>query len=146
MPSTVPAAKVGLLAALSAMTWPGQQPEVRYGQPTEGEDVAFLGETVFLGETTGTAGFRGAGMPREENYTLRFVIDVRQEGDDEATVEARAWALEAAAETVLLQNMTLGGAINRISGIEARQVNQPGAGWWRTQIVVDLTAHQYLVA
>lgn len=139
MPRTVPDAKSALLALLGAVTWPAPAPEVRYGQPTEGEDAPFGGEVVFLAETRGTAEPPGLGNRRDETYTLRFVIDVRRDGDDEQTVENRAWDLLEAAENAVWANPTIGGTVNRVQRIEASQVNVPEPQAWRTQIITDVT-------
>ena len=139
MPRTVPDAKAALLALLNAVTWPGTpQPEIKYGQPTEGEDAPFGGEMIFLGETRAAADPAGIGLRRDETYNLRFVIDVRHEGDDEQSTEARAWELLDAAEVAVWADVTLGGAINRITRVESNQVNVPEPQAWRTQIVTDL--------
>lgn len=139
MPRTVPDAKAALLALLSAIAWPGTpQPEIKYGQPTEGEDAPFAGEMVFLGETRGTSTPPGMGNRRDETYTLRFVIDVRHEGDDEQTTENRAWELLEAAENAVWTDVTIGGTVNRVTSLETTQVNVPEPSAWRTQIVADV--------
>ena len=123
------------------MNWPGADPEVRYGQPTEGEDAPFGGEAVLLGESRIRSPLTrmGSGM-RDEAFSLRFVVDVRHDGDDEQTTEARAWALYDAAVAAVIANPTISGTVNRIAedGISAAQVNVPEPQAWRTQIVVDV--------
>lgn len=140
MPRTVPDAKTALLALLTAVTWPGPAPEVRYGQPTEGEDQPFGGEVVFLGETRGASEPPGLGSRRDETYTLRFVIDVRREGDDEQTTENRAWDLLEAAENAIWADITISGSVQRVTRVETNQVNVPEPQAWRTQIVADVAA------
>jgi hypothetical protein len=140
MPRTVPDAKAALIALLQGVTWPGTpQPEVKYGQPTEGEDAPFGGEMVFLGETRAVAEPPGLGSRRDETYNLRFVVDVRHDGDDEQTVENRAWELLEAAENAIWQNNTLSQTVNRVTRVESNQVNVPEPQAWRTQIVTDVT-------
>jgi hypothetical protein len=132
-------AKLALLALLEGLTWPGSnQPEIRYGQPTEGEDAPFAGEMLFLGESRATT-VPQFGARRDESFVLRFVVDVRHEGDDEQTTEARAWELLAAAEEVLWDDGNIGGTVNLIARIETSQVNVPEPQAWRTQIVADVT-------
>lgn len=132
-------AKAALLALLNGITWPGTPtPEVRYGQPTEGEDAPFGGEMLFLGETRATTVPQMAAR-RDESFVLRFVVDVRHEGDDEQTTETRAWELAAAAENALWANKNLSGTVNRISRLEMTQVNAPEPQAWRSQIVADVT-------
>ena len=139
MPRTVPDAKAALLALLNAVTWPGTpQPEIKYGQPTEGEDAPFGGEMIFLGETRGTSTPPGMGSRRDETFNLRFVIDVRHEGDDEQTTENRAWELLEAAENAVWADTTIGGTVNRVTGVETTQVNVPEPQAWRSQIVADV--------
>lgn len=139
MPRTVPDAKAGLLALLNAVTWPGSpQPEIKYGQPTEGEDAPFAGEMIFLGETRGTSTPPGLGTRRDETFNLRFVVDVRHEGDDEQTTETRAWELAEAAENAIWADVRIGGTVNRVTQIEMSQVNVPEPQAWRTQIVADV--------
>jgi hypothetical protein len=133
-------AKDALLALLAGNTWPGVQPETRYGQPTEGEDAPFAGEVMFLGETRENEPFVGLGGRSDASFNLRFVIDVRHEGDDERTTEQRARELKKAAYTLLKANTTLSGTVQRITGFEATQVNVPEPQAWRTQIVVDVAA------
>ena len=140
MPRTVPDAKAALLALLQAVAWPGTPvPEVRYGQPTEGEDQPFGGEMVFLGETRGVSEPPGLGPRRDETFNLRFVIDVRHDGDDEQTTENRAWELLEAAENAVWANPSLSGAVNRVTRVECNQVNVPEPQAWRTQIVTDVS-------
>jgi hypothetical protein len=138
MPRTVPDAKAALVALLQGVAWPGVDPEVRYGQPTEGEDQPFGGEMVFLGETRGASEPPGLGSRRDETYNLRFVIDVRQDGDDEQATENRAWELLEAAENAIWAAPTIGGTVNRVTRIETAQVNVPEPQAWRTQIVTDV--------
>jgi hypothetical protein len=133
-------AKLALLALLEAVTWPGaNQPEVRYGQPTEGEDAPFRGEMIFLGESRAASDQVGP-QRRDETFNLRLVVDVRSEGDDEQSTEARAWELANAAEAAVWADHPnpLGGNLNRIPRIEMTQVNVPEPQAWRTQIVVDV--------
>lgn len=141
MPTTIPAAKLALVALLEAVAWPGNDPEIRYGHPTEGEDTPFGGELVFLGETRiqSPLSRMGSGM-RDETFNLRFVVDVRQEGDNEPAVEARAWVLYEAAVAAVVANPTISGTVNRIAqeGISVSQVNVFDPQAWRTQIVVDV--------
>jgi hypothetical protein len=133
-------AKLALLDLLEGITWPGTvQPEVKYGQPTEGEDAPFGGEMVFLGESRAASDQVGP-QRRDETFNLRFVVDVEKEGDDEQTTEARAWELANAAEAAIWADHPnpLGGNLNRIPRIEMTQVNVPKPQAWRTQIVVDV--------
>jgi hypothetical protein len=144
MASTIGPAKLALLALLEAVTWPGTpQPEIKYGQPTEGEDAPYGGEMIFLGETRGTTPITrlGSAGPVDEAFNLRYVIDVRHEGDDEQTTEARAWALYDAARVAVMASPTIGGTVNRIAnnGFTWTQVNVPEPQAWRTQIVVDVS-------
>ena len=139
MPLTIAAAKVAFLELLEGVTWPAPTPEVRYGQPTEDEDQPFGGETIFLGESSllqEPPGLRDRGL--DESYTLRFVVDLRQEGDSEAEAEARAWELAAAGITACWNNPTFASERHRVTRVESSQVNQPLPGWWRTQIIVDV--------
>jgi hypothetical protein len=138
MATRVVEAKVALLALLNAVNWPGADPEIKYGQPTEDEDAPFNGEMVFLGETRATAEPPGLGSRRDERFNLRFVVDVLREGDDEQTTEARAWELLEAAEAAVWAAPTIGGTVNRVTAIETTQVNQPRPQAWRTQIVADV--------
>ena len=74
----------------------------------------------------------------DESYTLRFVVDLRQEGDSEQEAEARAWELAAAGITTVWNNPTFASERHRVTRVESSQVNQPLPGWWRTQIIVDV--------
>jgi hypothetical protein len=137
---TIFGAKAALLELLTELTWPGNQPEVRYGQPTEDEDLPFGGETVFLGESRALQeppGLRDRGL--DESYVLRFVVDLRQEGDSEQAAEARAWTLAGAGISEVWNNPTFASQSHRVTRVESSQVNQPLPGWWRTQIIVDVT-------
>jgi hypothetical protein len=137
-------AKVALLAIFQAKTtangWTGNQPEIRWGQPTEPEDYAFLGEVIFFGETRERAEFPGMGPRRDETFNLRFIIDIRAEGDDEPTVELRVRTLKNEAFETILDNMTLSGTINRVTGWEANVIPVPEPAAWRAQAVCDQNA------
>lgn len=130
-------AKVNLKALLEAHTWPVSAPAIGWGSPTEEEDVTM--DSVYLGETEITDEFRILGATRtDEEYRLRIVVDVRRYGDDEQATEQRAWALHDEILTLLRANMTLGGAINRITGYSVRQVNPlPSPQQWRSLIVIE---------
>jgi hypothetical protein len=133
-------AKLALLALLEGIAWPGTvDPEVKYGQPTEGEDAPFAGEMVFMADSRARAEPVGP-QRRDETIFLRFVVDVRHEGDDEQTTEARAWELAAAADAAIWADHPnpLGGVINRVTRIEMSAVNVPEPQAWRTQIVCDV--------
>ena len=135
---TVYPAKVALKALLQAHTFPGTQPAIAWGSPTEAEDVTL--ESIYFGGTEITDEFRVLGAGRsDESYNLLVVIDVRQWGDDEQSTEQRAWVLHDELLTLLRANMTLGGAINRITGYRVRQGNPvPSTRQWRSQILVEV--------
>jgi hypothetical protein len=139
MATRVVDAKVALVALLNGITFPGTpQPEIKYGQPTEGEDAPFGGEMIFLGESRANAAPVGNMRRRDETFNLRFVVDVRHEGDDEQTTEARAWEILETAEAAIWDDPTIGGTVQRVTGIEASQVNIPEPQAWRTQLVADV--------
>jgi hypothetical protein len=138
MPRAVPDAKDALLVLLQAVDWPGStDPEIKYGQPTEGEDAPFAGEMIFLGETRTATDVVGPHR-RDESFNLRFVVDVRSEGDNERDTERRAWDLFEAAEDAVWADKTIGGTVNRVTRVEGTQVNVPEPQAWRTQIIADL--------
>jgi hypothetical protein len=139
MATRVVDAKVALVALLQAVTYPGTQPEIKYGQPTEGEDAPFNGEMIFLGESRANAAPVGNNRRRDETFNLRFVVDVDHAGDDEQTTEARAWELHEAAENAVWDDPTIGGTVQRVERVETTQVNVPKPQAWRTQLVADVT-------
>lgn len=133
---TVYPAKVALKALLEAWTWPTANPTITWGEPTKQSEIAY--EAIYFGATEINDTFRVLGATRtDETYRLMLVIDVRDYGDEQAT-EARAWQLHDNVLTLLRANMTLSGAINRITGYVVRQANPlPDTEKWRTQIVVQ---------
>ena len=132
---TVYPAKVALKALLEGWTWPTAAPVIQWGEPTRAEDTAY--EAVYFGATELTDDFRTLGGERsDETYRLAVIVDVRDYGSEQDN-EARAWELHDEILTLLQANMTLSGAINRITGYTVQQVNpKPDDEKWRTQILI----------
>lgn len=139
--STAPAAKTALLALMDAWTWQGGDPEVRWGGPTEGEDIPRDAELVYFGFVTITDDtYRLGAASWNENYNLQIVIDVLLDGDDEQSAELRCWELYGELLKILAANKTLSGAISYLDGEEqrtVRQTNQAVPNGWLARIVVD---------
>lgn len=138
--TTVYPAKVNLKALLEAHTWPVEAPSITWGSPTETEDHPTL-DLVYFGDTEIADDFRILGATRsDESYKLRVVIDVRRWGDDEQATEQRAWELHDQILTLLRANMTLSGAINRVTGYVVRQANPvPSPQQWRSLIAIEVS-------
>jgi hypothetical protein len=135
---TVYPAKVNLKALLEGWGWPVSDPTVTWGSPTENEDVAL--DAIYFGGTEIADDFRVLGAGRsDETYYLTVVVDVRRFGDDEQATEQRAWVLHDNVLTLLRANMTLTGAINRVTGYRVRQGNPvPSPSQWRSQILIEV--------
>ncbi len=134
---TVYPAKVALKALLEGWTWPTGAPSIAWGSPTQDEDITL--DAIYFGGVEITDDFRVLGATRtDEQYNLTIVVDVRRYGDDEQATEQRAWQLHDEVLTMLRANMTLSGAINRITGFRVRQANPvPSTQQWRSQIVIE---------
>lgn len=148
MASTVPAAKAAIRVLIETNTWPGVAPAFRWGAPTEGEDVPKTGELVYFDGTEVAEDESVMGATRiDESYSVRIVIEVRLEGDDEFAAEARSWdlydslrhALKQLPQGMLLDQpgvmqVRLAAGGNR----RVRQANAPSAPQqWISRIVVD---------
>ncbi len=139
MASAVPAAKTTIKTLLTAHTWPVSTPDIRWGQPTEGEDWPAGGEVIYMGDTRpATDQFVVLGANRlDEAFVIPVVADVRQYGDDEEATEKRAWVLRDEIVAVLQANPTLGGTVNRLTGFTRTPGNLPSPQQWRTQILIE---------
>lgn len=136
--TTVYPAKVAILTALQAYTFPGGAPEIRWGAPTEREDISFDG--IYLGPTEVPEDqFLVLGAGRlDEAYRLSILVDVRQYGDDEQATEARAWDLANAVMDVLTSDLTVSGTVHRTTGYRFRQSNPvPSPSMWQSQILIE---------
>lgn len=137
--SSVPTAKAALQALLEAWPWPaGRNPSVQWGGPTKIEEFPKTGELIYFGDTTidDTAPTLGE-TRRDEDYSLRVVIEVRRGGNNEQATETRAWELYSQVITLLDQNRTLSGTVNRMTDRTARQTNLPLPTDWLCRIVID---------
>lgn len=143
--TTVYPAKVALHALLNAWSWPEGAPTVLWGQPLEADDITF--DAVYQGapETLEDEYVTlGAGR-LDENYDLVVVVDVRMYGNDEQATEARAWSHANQLVTLLNQNKTLSGTVNRVTGFRFQPVTAPSSPQqWRSQIVVRVAVVGYV--
>lgn len=136
--TTIFPARVALDTLLRAWPWPGTDPKILWGAPTEQEDTAL--DAVYQGapdieEIT----FEGLHLRNDENYTLRVFADVRRYGDDEKATEERAWSHVNQIITLAKQNMTLSGAVNRVTGFNVAMTTMPSSPkQWRSQIMVEI--------
>lgn len=132
-------AKVAIFEALKALAWTGTAPSVAWGAPTQPSDIGL--DIVYLGPTTvpeNTFTALGGGRSDEE-YRISVWIDVRMWGDDEQATEAQAWTHYDDIATYLSDNPTLGGTVNRVTGITFGQVNPVDSPEsWRSQIVLEV--------
>lgn len=134
--TTIFPARVALDAMLRAWAWPDPAPTVTWGSPTESEDQGL--DLVYQG-TPSIDGvpFPGLSQRNDEEYTLPVVVSVRQWGDDEQATEGRAWGHVNQVFTLLHADLTLGGAVNRVTGFDLEVGQQPGGPkQWQTVIVV----------
>lgn len=137
--TTVLPAKQALDTLLKAWSWPAGAPDILWGQPTEGEDVAF--DAIYQGDPeTPEDEYTTLGATRvDEVYSLIVVIDVRRYGDDERATEERAYAHLNEVMTLIDDNHTLSGTVNRIQGHSFSPVNAPAAPQtWRTQLLIRI--------
>lgn len=138
MGTTVYPAKVNLMAALEAWTWPIGKPSLQweFEETGSGHDL----EVIFFGEEESTGDFRVLGASRlDETYALRVVIDVSQYGDSAQATEQRVWQLHDEVLALLRSDMTIGGAINHITGFRVRRGSALGPEYRRGQIVIDVS-------
>ena len=137
--STVPAAKASLKALLEAWPWPGEDPVIRWGYPSEGEDLPAGMEFICFGDTDVNEREQSlGGQASKEYYNLRIIVDVRQWGDDEQATEARAWELYGQVTDLLDANRTLSGVLVALQNRTSRQVNVVASpSQWRSQILIE---------
>lgn len=105
--STVPTLKANLktqLAARAGLT--GVQ--IAYGPPS----VGMQKEYVWLGDVEGDQAFASMGTTNHEEYDLQVVVDVIREGTDEASADARCFAIQAELENQIRSDNTVNGAVS----------------------------------
>jgi hypothetical protein len=135
---SVYAAKVNLKALLEAWPWAGTPPSIAYGGPTEQEDMT-LDAVYFGGMPRFNTVFRLLGATRsDEEFTLPVIVDVRRYGDDEQSTEQRAIELYYEVLTLLQKNMTLNGAVNRITGYAVAPATGFAPQSWRSTVQIDV--------
>lgn len=140
--STAPAAKAALKLLLEQHAWPTATPDIRWGGPTEQEDLPQGGELIyFAGVRITDDNYRLGAQTWDETYSLRIVIDTWYYGDDEQAAETRAWELYGEVLKILMApRQTLNGTITYIDGENPRTVEQgtdPVPQGWHSQIVID---------
>jgi hypothetical protein len=139
--STVPNAKAALLALMQAWVWPGNQPSIRWGGPTEGEDFPPGGELIYFGDTEATNDNYRLGVTAwDEAYSLRIIIDVIAYGDIEQGPEERCWELYGHLVQILMGNKTLSGTVSYLDAEQpraVRQTNVPLPNQWLSRLIVD---------
>jgi hypothetical protein len=137
--TSVIAAKQAVDSLLKAWAWPAGAPDVLWGQPTEAEDQTY--DMVYQGDPeTPEDEYTTLGHTRvDEVYRLVVVVDVYRYGDDERATEERAYSHLNEILTLVNQNQTLNGAVNRTTGWNFSPVNAPGGPQqWRTQLLVRI--------
>jgi hypothetical protein len=139
--STVPSAKVALKALLEGWVWPGDAPVVRWGAPTEAEDMTPGGQLIYFGTAPSVTerDWSLGATASKEVYNIRLVIDVRQYGDDEQATELRAYELYAAVTDLLDANRTLSGTLIMLGDRTFEPANFPIPAEWLCRITIDQT-------
>lgn len=105
--STVPTLKANLktqLAARGGLT--GVQ--ISYGPPS----VGMQREYIWIGDADGQQVFAAMGTVNHEEYNLEVIVDVIREGEDEASADARCFAIQAELENQLRSDNTVGGSVS----------------------------------
>jgi hypothetical protein len=112
-PSTIPAAKAALLAAIQArsalatayVAWAGPTAPSQIAQP----DRVYLTDTIDISRV-----WSGIGQQRiVETYTLVVVAESVQAGDDPQGTELRMWGLLNEVEQAVRADVTLASTIRR---------------------------------
>jgi hypothetical protein len=135
--STVPLAKSALFGLMQTWAWPGDQPVIRWGAPTEGEDFPAGGQLIYLGDAEiDDESITLGDTRRDEAYDLPIVVNVVMFGDDEQATELRAWELYSSLVSLLNQNRDLGGSISRFTTRTVTPTNFPVPGQWLARITV----------
>jgi hypothetical protein len=141
--SSVLQAKQAIKTLIDGWAWPTTAPVFSWGAPTEGEDLPKTGELIYFDGVEVTESHVSFGTGRlDEAYSVRVVIDVRLEGDDEQAAEARGWVLHDEFVKLLEQHHNLieqAGVLNvRLENRRSRQANTPSAPQqWLSRFVVD---------
>jgi len=124
--STAPAAKQKLLDLFNASvdltgvtrTW---------AAPTKDEE--YTEEHVWLGDVSQTEKWASLGaQKRDEDYTVEVVVQVTRPGDDEITVETRAWQLQAAVTAAVRADVTLAGVLSQWAEVVSTRMETRPAG------------------
>ena len=140
--STVPAAKqaiLDLLVARAELVDVG----VTWGSPTENEDL--LPELIYFdGPTPRRPEWRILAQPNplDEEYVLTLQVHVRQFGDDEATAEARCWALIDEVEQAVRGDLRLGSLLHVPIEFDEQSIEGlPLSDGWIVRGTVPLVCH-----
>ena len=105
--STIPTLKtnlktaLGLRAGLSGV-------QIAYGPPA----VGMQREYIWLGDADGQQTFAAMGTLNFEEYDLQVIVDVIREGEDEASADARCFAIQAELENQLRSDPTVTAAVS----------------------------------
>lgn len=135
--STVPAAKLAILALLTAR--PNlNEVAITWGEPTETEDLR--DEMMFFEDPVTRRpdwGPLGGGLIDEE-YVLTFKVKNRIVGDDQAGAEQRAWALVYEIEQSLRGTRLGGTLLKPIDLGEQEYRTTPLSDGWYGEISIPL--------
>jgi hypothetical protein len=133
-------AKAALKSALEAWTWPSGAPDIRWGEPTEQEDVTY--DLIAFGPTDvpDDAPLTLGATSYAERYTIRVLIQVMMWGDDEQATEARAWDHFNQLLTLVRSNRTLSGTVREAQTFTFQQTNPiVTPSMWQSQILVEIS-------
>lgn len=143
--TTILPAKQALDSLLKAWSWTPPAPTILWGEPVSFNEKGF--DVIYQGSPeTPEDDYVVLGAGRlDETYDLLVVVDVHKWGDDEQATEARAWSHANQVVTLVDQNKTLSGTVNRVTGFRFAPVNGPsGPQQWRTQIVIRIAVVGYV--
>lgn len=139
-------ARKATYALLQAWPWPSGTPTFSWGPPTKTEDTNTpTGENVYLAQANLDADALTLGRSAyTETFTIRVVIDVWQDGDDEMVCEERADVLYeqvirmfAAAASPGQPGSYLNGTVNTLGPWTSNRAVAPYGSGWRCQVTVE---------
>lgn len=135
-------AKAVVFDMLTAAAWPVQAPTISWGPPSKAEDTNTpLGEHVFFDQSIIEVPAETLYAHRgwREEFDIRVIVDVYQEGDVERDVEARADVLYDAVVGVFNQARAthIAGTVDQLSGWTSNRILAPYGVGWKCQITVE---------
>lgn len=147
-------ARKATYALLQAWPWPAGTPDFSWGPPTQSTDANITtGEHIYLAQANLDADALTLGRTAyTESFTIRVVIDVYQDGDDEQACEERADALYGqvvlmfAAAALPGPNAYLNGTVNTLGEWASNRAVAPYGTGWRCQITVEQDATKNVTA